>query len=224
MEQIDVVVGVHALHHSADALQAHAGIDRRLGQRRHRAVCGTVVLHEDEVPHLDIAIAVFVGRAGRPAGNVRAVIEEDLGARAAGTGVSHRPEVGLFAQTRQAIGRYADLLDPDVGCFVIVLIDRDPQSRRIDTQRAGEERPSVLDGVGFEVVAKAEVAQHLEECVMAGGIAHVLKVVVLAAGTHAALTGGGAHIGALVLTQKDIFELDHAGVGEQQRGIVARHQ
>ena len=36
-KQVDVVVGVHALHHRGDALQTHAGIDRRLGQRRQRA-------------------------------------------------------------------------------------------------------------------------------------------------------------------------------------------
>ncbi len=33
-EQVDVVVAVHALHHGGDALEAHAGIDRRLRQRR----------------------------------------------------------------------------------------------------------------------------------------------------------------------------------------------
>ena len=35
-EQVDVVVVVHALQHGGDALQAHAGVDRGLGQRASR--------------------------------------------------------------------------------------------------------------------------------------------------------------------------------------------
>ena len=59
-EQVDVVVAVHALHDSRDALEAHAGVDRRFRQRRHRAVGRAVELHENEIPDLDVAVAVFV--------------------------------------------------------------------------------------------------------------------------------------------------------------------
>ena len=38
LEQVDVVVAVHALHDGADALEAHAGVDSRLRQRREHAV------------------------------------------------------------------------------------------------------------------------------------------------------------------------------------------
>jgi len=51
----------------------------------------------------------------------------------------------------------------------------------------GKELPGKLDCLALEVVAEAEVAQHLEESVMACGVADVLQVVVLAAGTYAAL-------------------------------------
>ena len=60
-EQIDLVVAVHALHDGRDALEAHAGVDRRLRQRRHLTVGGAVELHEDQIPYLDVAIAVLVG-------------------------------------------------------------------------------------------------------------------------------------------------------------------
>ena len=33
LEQVDVVIAVHPLHDGRDALEAHAGIDRRLRQR-----------------------------------------------------------------------------------------------------------------------------------------------------------------------------------------------
>ena len=46
LEQIDVVVAVHALHHRADALQPHAGIHGRFRQRVQLAARVAVVLHE----------------------------------------------------------------------------------------------------------------------------------------------------------------------------------
>src|SRR5581483_8161902 len=59
-EKVDVVVGVHALHHGGDALQAHTGIDGRLRQRRQLPVGRAVELHEHEVPDLDVPITVFI--------------------------------------------------------------------------------------------------------------------------------------------------------------------
>ena len=47
-----------ALRDAGDALQAHAGVDAALGQRREAAVLVHVVLHEDEVPVLEVAVAV----------------------------------------------------------------------------------------------------------------------------------------------------------------------
>ena len=46
----------------------------------------------------------------------------------------------------------------------------------------------------------------------------------LAAGAHALLRGGRAHVGARLLAGEDVLELHHAGVGEHQRRVVARHQ
>ena len=43
------------------------------------------------------------------------------------------------------------------------------------------------DGLPLEVVAEREVAEHLEKGVVAGGVADVFQVVVLAAGAHALL-------------------------------------
>ena len=59
---------------------------------------------------------------------------------------------------------------------------------------------------------------------MPRGVADVLQIVVLAAGAHAALAGGRAHVVAPLLAQEHVLELHHAGVGEQQRRIVAGHQ
>ena len=88
----------------------------------------------------------------------------------------------------------------------------------------GDEVPGESDRVLLEVVAEGKVAQHLEEGVVPGGVAHVFEIVVFAAGAHAALAGGGAHVVALVAAQEAVLELHHAGVGEQQRRVVARDE
>ena len=82
----------------------------------------------------------------------------------------------------------------------------------------------MVDRLVLEVVAEGEVAEHLEEGVVAGGVSDVVQVVVLAAGADAFLRGGGAGVRALFLAGEDVLELDHAGIGEHQGGVVARHQ
>ena len=82
----------------------------------------------------------------------------------------------------------------------------------------------MLDRALLEVVAEGEIAEHLEEGVMARGVADVIEVVVLAAGADAFLRRGGGDIGAALLAGEDVLELHHAGIGEHQRRVVARHQ
>ena len=223
-EQVDVVVRVHALHDGGHALEAHAGVHRWLGERGHRAVGRALELHEDEIPDLDVAVAVLVPRAGRPARDPRAMVVEDLGTRAAGAGVAHRPEVRLFVHAREALRVDLDLLEPKIGRLVIVPEDGDPKFLGRDLQRAGDEVPGERDGLGLEVVAEAEVAEHLEESVVPRRVADVLEVVVLAAGPHAALAADRTPVAALVLAEENVLELDHAGVREQERRVVARHE
>ncbi len=86
-------------------------------------------------------------------------------------------------------------------------IDTEPVFRR-------DEFPGVCDGVLLEVVAEAEVAEHLEKGVVAVGEADVFEVVVLASGADALLRGGGAGVVAVLKAEEDVFELVHAGVGE----------
>ena len=224
LEEVDVVVAVDALHHGADALEAHAGVDGRLRQRGERAVRRTLELHEHEVPDLDEAVAIFVGGARRPAENVFAVVPEDLGAGTAGTGIAHRPEIRLCAHARDAGRVDANLVGPEIEGLVIRLEDRHPQPRLRQAERARQEVPGEADSIALEVVAEAEIAQHLEERVVSGGVADVFEVVVLAARANAALAGGSADVIALFLAEEKVLELDHAGIGEQEGGVVARHQ
>ena len=59
---------------------------------------------------------------------------------------------------------------------------------------------------------------------MARGIADVVEIAVLAAGAHALLRGRRARIGPLLGAGEYVLELDHAGVGEQERRVVMGHK
>src|SRR5207248_1777253 len=222
-----------ALQHGGDALQAHSGIDAGLGQRIEIALLVAVKLHEDQVPDFDVASAV----AGEAAifvallGGSRSHVIVDLAAWAAGAGVAHGPEVVFHSQAEDAffgdsglhpkllrirIARYGALAFKDGG-VELVLGDAVPII-------GGDQLPGVGDGLAFEVVAEAEVAEHLEEGVVALGEADIFEVIVLAAGADALLRGGGARVIALFEAKKDVFELVHAGVGEEQGGIVGRNE
>ena len=65
--------------------------------------------------------------------------------------------------------------------------------------------------------------EHLEEGVVAGGVAHVLEIVVLAAGAHAFLVEQRPRVIALLAAGENVLELVHPRVGEEQ-GAVARRQ
>jgi len=232
-EEVDFVVGVHALHDCGNALQTHAGIHRRLGQRMHHAGFVAVELHEHVVPDFDVAVAIFFWRARQAARNMRAVIVKNFGTRAARAGVAHGPEVVggvlgalVVANADYALSSEANFLVPDVESFVVFGVDRDPELflGQIEPLRRGQEFPGKEDRVALEVIAKAEVAQHFKEGVVTRGVADVFQIVVLAARPHAFLRGGGAAVGALVKTEENVLELVHPGVREQNGRIVGGDQ
>ena len=188
-----LVVVVRALQHRGDALEPHAGVDRRARQLDALAAGVLLELHEHEVPDLDEAVAVGVGRAGRSARDLVAVVVEDLRARTARAGVAHRPEiVGAGDAHDLGVGQPGDLL-PQIERLVVVDIDRDHQAIGRQAEFLGDQVPGELDRAVLEVVAEREVAEHLEEGVMARRVADIVEVVVLAAGAHAFLRRGGAH-------------------------------
>ena len=223
-EEIDVVVAVYALDDRGQSLQAHAGIHRGARQRGQGAVGGAVELHEDQVPDLHIAVAVGVRGAGRAAGDRGTVVVEDLGTRSTGAGLTHRPEVVRGTATREAFGVGLDLLEPDIGRLVVLGEYSHPQTLGRQAQHPGQIVPGKADGLALEIVAETEVTQHLKKGVMPRGITHILQVVVLAAGAYTPLRSHRALIRATLTAKKQVLELDHARVGEQERCVIGRDQ
>ena len=120
--------------------------------------------------------------------------------------------------------RQAGQLDPQGSGFLIAGVDRRPEPLLRQAERLGGEFPGPGDAVFLEVVAEAEVAQHLEKGQVAGRVADVFQIVVLAPGPHALLRRGGPLETQILPAQQGILELIHAGVGEQQRGVALRHE
>src|SRR5690554_3519196 len=186
LEQVDLVVRMHALHHCSNALQAHAGVNGGLGQRIQFAARIAVKLHEHQVPYLDVAITIFLGTTRRPTPHPGAVVIENLGTGSTRAGVAHLPEV-VLVELGEARRVYSNLFLPDPLCFVIAYMHRDPQLFGRQAQLHGEELPGKANRITLEVITEAEIAQHLEKSVVPGGIANVIEIVMLAAGPHTAL-------------------------------------
>ena len=186
-EQIDLVIVVRALQHRGHAFDAHAGIDRRPRQVDALAAGKLLVLHEDEVPDFDKAVAVGIRAARRPAGNVVAVVVENLRARTARTGIAHAPEIVAAGNAQDFLLGQARDLFPQPERLVVVDIDGHQQFLCRHAEFLRHQLPGELDGAFLEVIAEREVAEHFEEGVVARGIADIVEIVVLAAGAHAFL-------------------------------------
>src|SRR6266545_4124416 len=222
-QQVGLEDVVDALEQEGEALQAHAGVDVLLGQLAHDVeVRVTQVLHEHEVP--DLEVALLVGDRAALEAVLGAAVVVDLRAGAARAGNAHRPVVVLLVAALDALGGNADLA-PQLHRLVVVEVDGRPEPVGLEAEPLGDQLVGVGDRPGLEVVAEGEVAEHLEEGQVPGGVAHVLDV----GGAEALLNAGRPGEVRDHLAQEVRLELVHARVGEQQRRIVGdqragRHQ
>ena len=112
-----------------------------------------------------------------------------------------------------------DLVVPDVVGLVVVEVDRDREPIGRDLEHSRQELPGPVDRLALEVVAEAEIPQHLEERLVERGPADVFDV----AGAHALLAGGRARELGIAQPQELALELVHPG-GREQHGRVVGHQ
>ena len=120
--------------------------------------------------------------------------------------------------------RQAGHLFPDRGGVGVLGEDGDQQAVLRQAVVFGDEVPRIRDGVVLKVVAEAEIAKHFKKGVVAGGVANVVEVIVLPPRPHAFLRRRRSAVGTFLLPGEDVLELHHAGVGEHQGGVVARHE
>ena len=210
-EDVDVEVRVDALEHGRRALQAHAGVDvlARQGAEVVRRRADAVELGEDQVPDLDVA-------PRRAAVDLAARSADAVGPLAGGVG---RPEVLVLAEALDPLRRQADLVLPNGRGLVVVEINRGGKPAGIEPKLvlAGQELPRPADRLALEIVAEAEVAQHLEKRVVVSGPADVVDVV----GPQALLAGGRPGEVELAAAEEMVLELVHPGGGEEHGGVPA---
>ena len=84
--------------------------------------------------------------------------------------------------------------------------------------------PGEGNGIFFEIIAEGEISQHLEKGVMPVGKTDIFEIVVFSSRPHALLGRGRSPVVALFQAEKDIFELIHPRIGEQQRGVIGRRK
>ena len=220
LDRVDLKEVVDALHDAGQTFEAHTGIDVLVLERRVIVVAVVVELGEDEVPDFHVAVAVAADLAGGLAAAVLfSAVIVDLGAGAAGTGAV-LPEVVFLAEADHVVFRDADVLRPDVPCLVIVFVDGAVELVRRDLQHFREELPRPVDGVILEIIAKGEVAQHLEVGAVAGGVADVVDV----RGPDALLTGGHTVAGRSDFSREELLHRRHTGVDEQKALVSVGHE
>ena len=100
---------MHPLKYRRETLQPHAGIHRGARQRGIGTIRIAVELHEHQVPDFDVSIAIRIGGAGRATSHLRAMIVENLTARPAWTGITHRPEIIAGPNSSETRLGYPDL-------------------------------------------------------------------------------------------------------------------
>ena len=222
---VDLVDVVDALQDGRHPLQAHAGVDvlERERSLHVEVVLGADlrqhVLHEDQVPYLQVPVLVRL----RPALDavLGAAVVVDLRARAARARDAHVPVVVLEAAALDPGLGHADLVPPDRVGLVVAVQHGGPQLLLGEAEaavllRLGEQLPGPADRVFLEVVAERPVAEHLEERRVPGGLADLFDVQRADDLLHVSdpLPRRG------LLAEQVGLERLHSGDHEQQRGIV----
>src|SRR6185312_14384496 len=104
----------------------------------------------------------------------------------------------------------------------LALEDRDEQLVLRDPKplRRSDQLPCEADRVFLEIIAERKIPQHLEKRMVTIRKADVFEIIMLAARTNALLRRSRTPVVALLQTKKNVLELVHSGVGEEQRVIV----
>src|SRR6202047_472117 len=164
-------------------------------QRRQLARRVAIELDENEIRQLDETRAsldidrAFFGpiRVTAPVASGLAAIDMNLRARAACPGLAHLPEIVLRAAAQDSFARQKAQIEPCLLRFVVVFIDRRPESVGVDAPNFGDQLPVKFDRLALVVVAERPVAEHLEERVMVRIAADRFEIVVLAGNPQALL-------------------------------------
>ena len=210
------------------AVEAEARVDVAGRQRLQHGAAAVgagllVVLHEDQVPVLQEAL-VLAAREVIGGAELHPAVDVELRAGAAGAGGAALPEVLRARAFHDPLAGHAEL-EPAVDRLLIgvqpkTLVageDRHPDVALGEAEHVAGELPGEGDGLALEVVAEGEVAEHLKEGEVPGGVADVVDV----NRAKDLLAVGQPRRGGLLLSEEVGLQRVHPGDSEQRRGIVS---
>jgi hypothetical protein len=115
-----------------------------------------VELHEDQVPELQIPVALAAHLAvGTAAADLFSLVNHDLGTGPARARIAHSPEVVFFTQPDDPI--FGQNLSPEMEGLIVIEIDGGPQLVCREAPLTDQEVPSHLDRPFFEIVTEGEI-------------------------------------------------------------------
>ncbi len=186
------------------------------------AVRAFVELHEDEVPVLEEAL-VLAARQVLGSAEIEPAVEVELRAGTAGPGWAGLPEVLRTRAQHDPLSRNTDgepaldrlLVGPETE-LLVAFEHGHPDVGVDEPETLSRQLPRVVDGLALEVVAEREVAEHLEECEVASGVADVVDV----DRPEDLLAARQPRRGWCLLAQEIGLQRVHAGDRQKSRGVV----
>jgi hypothetical protein len=127
---------------------------------------------------------------------------------------------GLGSGTRSQPGD----APPELGRLVVGVVHGHREPLRRNAPGTRQQVPRERDRAPLEIIAEAEIAQHLEERVVPRRVTHIVEVVVLATRAHALLAAHGGAVGPAFQPREHVLERHHPRIHEHERGVVLRHQ
>ena len=234
-EQIRVVIRPFPLQHRHQPLQSQSRIHMPGRKRFERPIAQSIVLDEHKVPQFHDLRVIGVDQllAGHgPTRLVRAQIDMDFRAAPARPLVAHHPEVIFRVSIEDVIRIDARFRFPQSGRLrigrqtqcIVALVHGSVQPVRSQPEYVHEQLPGPPDGFLLEIIPERPVAQHLEERMMVRIETDLFEIVVLSGYPETFLGVHGPAVVPLACSKKNILELVHPGIREEQCGIAMRRQ
>ena len=222
---VGLVEVLNTLQQHCQALNTQAGIDVLLRQITQNLevvltdALATLVLHEHEVPNLNVTVVVSRRAAFLTVGG--ATVVEDLRVGACRAGLTGGPVVFLHAHTLNTLGGETNGLSPNLERLFVTLVNGDPQTLGIQAKttlilRGSQQLVSERNRLLLEVITEGEVTSHLEEGTVTRSLTNLFNI----QGADALLHAGRAGERRGLTAQEVGNERNHTGDGEHGAGLV----
>jgi hypothetical protein len=212
---------VLTLHDGRNTLETHTSIYVFVRKVRHGSIFLTIILREDEIPKLKVAIAVAArSTVWTPATVCFTLVKIDFRAWTTRTSGPGGPEVVFCAKPCNVAGLNAILL-PQLYRLIVISEDGEiePIHRQAKMLRLRAKLKRSFDGLVLAEAAKGKVAKHLKEREVTR-IAYVVDVIC----TETLLTRACAYLTHGLETLIVLLELVHTSIRQKQRRVFGNER